>query len=198
MVPPHRARALSANACPSISASPTSIPAAVPAVARVLLDQGVALTDRRGPRRAGLDVTTWMMRLRGAEMGEAASVVSAYQLVRDALLAFQRQFADQAPGAVLDGRDIGTVVCPHADVKLFITASAEERARRRHREILNRGEMASYETILNDIRRRDERDMTRSNAPLKAAEDALALDTTHLDADQAFQAALELVRRKQT
>jgi len=171
------------------------------AVARVLLDQGVALTDRDAAALVAqeLDVTHLDdERLRGAEMGEAASVVSAYQPVRDALLAFQRQFADQAPGAVLDGRDIGTVVCPHADVKLFITASAEERARRRHREILNRGEMASYETILNDIRRRDERDMTRSNAPLKAAEDALALDTTHLDADQAFQAALELVRRKQT
>ena len=171
------------------------------AVARVLLDQGVALTDRDAAALVAqeLDVTHLDdERLGGAEMGEAASVVSAYQPVRDALLAFQRQFADQAPGAVLDGRDIGTVVCPHADVKLFITASAEERARRRHREILNRGEMASYETILNDIRRRDERDMTRSNAPLKAAEDALALDTTHLDADQAFQAALELVRRKQT
>ena len=170
-------------------------------MARVLLDQGVALTDRDAAALVAqeLDVTHLDdERLRGAEMGEAASVVSAYQPVRDALLAFQRQFADQAPGAVLDGRDIGTVVCPHADVKLFITASAEERARRRHREILNRGEMASYETILNDIRRRDERDMTRSNAPLKAAEDALALDTTHLDADQAFQAALELVRRKQT
>lgn len=171
------------------------------AVARVLLDQGVALTDRDAATLVAqeLDVTHLDdERLRGAEMGEAASVVSAYQPVRDALLAFQRQFADQAPGAVLDGRDIGTVVCPHADVKLFITASAEERARRRHREILNRGEMASYETILNDIRRRDERDMTRSNAPLKAAEDALTLDTTHLDADQAFQAALELVGRKQT
>ena len=108
-------------------------------------------------------------RLRGAAMGEAASVVSAYQPVRDALLAFQRQFAMQEPGAVLDGRDIGTVVCPDAQVKLFITAAPEERARRRHRELLSRGERPEYETILVDIRRRDERDMNRSTAPLKAA-----------------------------
>lgn len=171
------------------------------AVARVLLDRDVALTDRDAAARVAqeLDVTHLDdERLRGAQMGEAASVVSAYQPVRDALLAFQRQFAGQPPGAVLDGRDIGTVVCPHADVKLFITASAEERARRRHRELLSRGETTDYEIILNDIRRRDERDMTRSNAPLKAAGDALTLDTTHLDADQAFQAALGLVKRKQT
>ncbi len=171
------------------------------AVARVLLDRDVALTDRDAAARVAqeLDVTHLDdERLRGAQMGEAASVISAYQPVRDALLAFQRQFAGQAPGAVLDGRDIGTVVCPHADVKLFITASAEERARRRHRELLSRGETTDYEIILNDIRRRDERDMTRSNAPLKAADDALTLDTTHLDADEAFQAALELVKHKQT
>lgn len=171
------------------------------AVARVLLDRDVALTDRDAAARVAqeLDVTHLDdERLRGAQMGEAASVISAYQPVRDALLAFQRQFAGQPPGAVLDGRDIGTVVCPHADVKLFITASAEERARRRHRELLSRGETTDYEIILNDIRRRDERDMTRSNAPLKAADDALTLDTTHLDANQAFQAALELVKHKQT
>lgn len=171
------------------------------AVARVLLDRDVALTERDAAARVAqeLDVTHLDdERLRGAQMGEAASVISAYQPVRDALLAFQRQFAGQPPGAVLDGRDIGTVVCPHADVKLFITASAEERARRRHRELLSRGETTDYEIILNDIRRRDERDMTRSNAPLKAADDALTLDTTHLDADQAFQAALELVKHKQT
>ncbi|MCB5174073.1 MULTISPECIES: (d)CMP kinase [Microvirga] len=171
------------------------------AVARVLLDRGVALTDRDAAALVAreLDVTHLDdPRLRGAEMGEAASVVSAYQPVRDALLAFQRQFGDQEPGAVLDGRDIGTVVCPHADVKLFITASPEERAKRRHLELTKRGEAPPYETILDDIRRRDERDMNRSNAPLKAADDALTLDTTHLDADAVFQAALELVRGKQT
>ena len=129
-------------------------------------------------------------------MGEFASVISAYQPVRDALLAFQHQFAAQEKGAVLDGRDIGTVVCPHADVKLFITAAPEERARRRHLELQRRGEAADYETILSDIRRRDERDMNRSNAPLKAAEDAITLDTTELDAEAAFQAALAIVRTR--
>jgi cytidylate kinase len=169
------------------------------AVARVMLDRGLELTDRDAATQVArtLDVTHLDdPRLRGAAMGEAASVVSAYQPVRDALLAFQRQFADQPPGAVLDGRDIGTVVCPHADVKLFITAAPEERARRRHNEVLKRGETVEYETILADIRRRDERDMNRSTAPLKPADDALTLDTTHLDAEGAFQAALCLVQGK--
>jgi cytidylate kinase len=169
------------------------------AVARVLLDRGVALTDRDAAAHVAqtLDVSHLDdPRLRGATMGEAASVISAYQPVRDALLAFQRQFGSQGPGAVLDGRDIGTVVCPHADVKLFITAAPEERARRRHRELLSRGEETEYETILLDIRRRDERDMNRSTAPLKPADDAITLDTTHLDADAAFQAALDLVEGK--
>jgi cytidylate kinase len=167
------------------------------AVARALLDRSVPLTDQDAAARAAthLDVSHLEddSRLRGAEMGEAASVVSAYQPVRDALLAFQRQFGGQPQGAVLDGRDIGTVVLPHADVKLFITAAPEERARRRHLELINRGENATYEAILLDIRRRDERDMKRSTAPLKAADDALTLDTTNLDADAAFQEALRLV-----
>ena len=166
------------------------------AVARVLLDRGLALADQDAATHVAqtLDVTHLDdPRLRGAEMGEAASVISAYQPVRDALLAFQRGFAGQPPGAVLDGRDIGTVVCPHADVKLFITASPEERARRRHQEILGRGETVDYGTILADIRRRDERDMNRSTAPLKPAQDAVLLDTTHFDADAAFRAALDLV-----
>jgi CMP/dCMP kinase len=169
------------------------------AVARVLLDGGTALTDREAAALVAqqLDVTHLDdPRLRGAEMGEAASVISAYQPVRDALLAFQRQFGSQEPGAVLDGRDIGTVVRPDADVKLFITATPEERARRRHLELLKRGESTEYETILDDIRRRDERDMNRSTAPLKAAEDAVTLDTTHLDADAAFRAALILVESR--
>jgi len=166
------------------------------AVARVLLDRGLALADQDAATHVAqtLDVTHLDdPRLRGAEMGEAASVISAYQPVRDALLAFQRGFAGQPPGAVLDGRDIGTVVCPHADVKLFITASPEERARRRHQEILGRGETVDYGTILADIRRRDERDMNRSTAPLKPAQDAVLLDTTDFDADAAFRAALDLV-----
>jgi cytidylate kinase len=169
------------------------------AVARVMLDQDIALTDRDAAYEVALNLDVTHLddpRLRGAQMGEAASVVSAYQPVRDALLAFQRQFAGQPPGAVLDGRDIGTVVCPHADVKLFITATPEERARRRHLELLKRGEQTRYETILEDIRRRDERDMNRATAPLKPAADAITLDTTHLDAEAAFQAALGLVRAR--
>ena len=166
------------------------------AVARVLLDRGFALADREAAAHAALTLDVSHLddpRLRGAEMGEAASVISAYQPVRDALLAFQRGFAGQPPGAVLDGRDIGTVVCPHADVKLFITATPEERARRRHQEVLSRGETVDYDTILADIRRRDERDINRSTAPLKPAPDSLLLDTTHFDADAAFRAALDLV-----
>jgi cytidylate kinase len=171
------------------------------AVARVLLDRDVALTDEAAAHNVALNLDVTHLddpRLRGAEMGEAASVISGYQPVRDALLAFQRQFAAQPPGAVLDGRDIGTVVCPHADVKLFITAAPEERARRRHLELVKRGETTEYETILKDIRRRDERDMNRSTAPLKPAADAVTLDTTHLDADGAFQAALDLVQGRRT
>jgi cytidylate kinase len=171
------------------------------AVARVMLDRDLDLTDRDAAHQVALDLDVTHLddpRLRGAQMGEAASVISGYQPVRDALLAFQRQFADQPPGAVLDGRDIGTVVCPHANVKLFITAAPEERARRRHLELQRRGEETEYATILEDIRRRDERDMNRSTAPLKPASDALTLDTTHLDADAAFQAALDLVLAHRT
>lgn len=169
------------------------------AVARVMLDRELDLTDRDAAHQVALNLDVTHLddpRLRGAQMGEAASVISGYQPVRDALLAFQRQFAEQPRGAVLDGRDIGTVVCPGADVKLFITAAPEERARRRHLELQKRGEMVAYETILDDIRRRDERDMTRSTAPLKPAADALTLDTTDLDADAAFRTALDLVQAK--
>ncbi len=172
------------------------------AVARVLMDRDAPLADQDAATQVALSLDVSHLdddsRLRGAAMGEAASVVSAYQPVRDALLAFQRQFSMRQPGAVLDGRDIGTVVCPDADVKLFITAAPEERARRRHLELLRRGEQAEYETILADIRRRDERDMNRSTAPLKAAADAVTLDTTHLDADAAFQAALTIVAGKRS
>jgi cytidylate kinase len=169
------------------------------AVARTLLDAGIPLEDADAAARtaAALDIKVLDdPRLRGAQMGEAASVVSAFQPVRDALLAFQRQFAAQPTGAVLDGRDIGTVVCPLADIKLFITAAPEERARRRHLELLARNEVAEFTTILDDIRRRDERDTTRSTAPLKAADDAIILDTTTLDADAAFRSALDLVESR--
>jgi cytidylate kinase len=172
------------------------------AVARVLLDRNTPLTDRDAAAQAALNLDVSHLeddsRLRGAAMGEAASMVSAYQPVRDALLAFQRQFGTKVPGAVLDGRDIGTVVCPDAHVKLFITAAPAERARRRHLELIKRGEQTEYETILEDIRRRDERDMNRSTAPLKAAADAITLDTTRLDPDAAFQAAVRIVESKRS
>jgi cytidylate kinase len=169
------------------------------AVARSLLDAGNELTDKDAAARAAAALDLRVLdesRLRGAEMGDAASVISAYQPVRDELLEFQRAFAGQATGAVLDGRDIGTVVCPLADVKLFITAAPEERARRRHLELIERGETAEFTAILEDIRRRDERDATRSAAPLKAADDAIILDTTKLDADATFRTALELVESR--
>ena len=169
------------------------------AVARLLLDDRRPLTEPLAAEEAALHLDASRLqdpRLRGAEMGEAASLVSGYQPVRDALLAFQRDFAAQATGAVLDGRDIGTVVCPLAEVKLFVTATPEERARRRHLELLARGEVAEFRTILDDIHRRDERDSNRSTAPLKPAVDAVLLDTTSLDADAAFRAALDIVENR--
>jgi len=167
-------------------------------VALALIDQGLPLADAFAAARmaASLDIARLDdPRLKGREMGDAASVVSAHPPVRDALLDLQRRFAAQPGGAVLDGRDIGTVICPGADAKLFVTATPEERARRRHRELLARNEPAAFEVILADIRRRDERDITRSAAPLRPANDAVILDTTMLDAEAAFAAALEIVER---
>lgn len=131
--------------------------------------------------------------LRSEAAGAGASVVSSYPQVRQALLELQRRFAAEAPGAVLDGRDIGTVICPDADAKLFVIASAEERARRRALELEGRGEDVDAAAILADIRARDHRDMNRANAPLKAADDAVTLDTTDLDADAAFAAAVAII-----
>ena len=168
------------------------------AVAKALLDAGhspsnqaraVAAADAIDP--ASFDEIA----LKGHAVGEAASLVSAIPDVRAALLAFQRNFAGRPPGAVLDGRDIGTVICPNAEVKIFVTASPQVRARRRMLEIQGRGGRADEAEILADILRRDERDTTRAAAPLKQAADAHLLDTTSLDADAAFQAAVELVDR---
>lgn len=137
--------------------------------------------------------------LRGDDAAQAASKVAVIAGVRSALLDFQRAFAAQPPGgkgAVLDGRDIGTVVCPRAGAKLFITASVEKRAERRLKELQSRGVGAIHSAVLADMRERDERDSTRSAAPLKAATDAFVLDTSDLDADQAFAAALDYVKSK--
>jgi cytidylate kinase len=166
------------------------------AVARAMLDHGVSLDDAAEATAlaAGLDVAGLdEERLRGPEMGEAASVVAAIPAVRTALIALQRRFAEQPGGAVLDGRDIGTVICPEADIKIFVTASTEERAARRWRELTRRGDAIDYDTVLADIRRRDARDAGRANAPLLMAEDASLLDTTILDIEAAFQAAVTLV-----
>ncbi|WP_041922015.1 (d)CMP kinase [Hyphomicrobium denitrificans] len=132
--------------------------------------------------------------LRGPLAGDKASIIAKIPAVRAALLDYQRNFAkSSAEGAVLDGRDIGTVVCPEADIKIFVTASDEARAQRRYLEHQGRGENVAYEVVLEDLRRRDARDRDRSVAPLEAAGDALHLDTTTLDADAAFAAVLALI-----
>jgi cytidylate kinase len=131
--------------------------------------------------------------LRKPGLGEAASLVAKHPEVRKELLAYQRSFARAKSGAVLDGRDIGTVICPDADVKLFVTATPEERARRRHLELEQAGIDVSEAEVLCDIRRRDERDKHRAAAPLRKAPDAHLLDTTNLDIDAAFKAAIDLI-----
>lgn len=166
------------------------------ATARALLDAGERLDDVAAAVAAarGLALTEFDAgRLRGREMGEAASVVAAIPAVRDALAAAQRSFALRPEGAVLDGRDTGTVICPEADVKIFVTASPGTRAQRRALELAGRGEPADYAAILEDIRIRDDRDRSRAVAPLRAAADAHELDTTAMDADAAFRAALVFV-----
>lgn len=168
------------------------------AVAFAVLEAGQSLDDTKAAARAAETLDADGLtdpRLRDRAMGEAASRISAVPEVRSALLAWQRRFAADPAGAVLDGRDIGTVVCPAASVKLFITASSEERARRRHKELAGRGEAATLEGILADIEARDARDSLRSTAPLRMADDAVRLDTTELDAAAAFDEARAIVER---
>jgi cytidylate kinase len=131
--------------------------------------------------------------VRSGAAGEAASQVAAHPAVRDSLLRLQREFAAQPGGAVLDGRDIGTVICPHATAKLFVTASPEVRAHRRFTQLKNQGEDIDYEAVLNDIRRRDARDSGRAAAPLVMADDAVLLDTTEMDISQTADAARRMV-----
>ena len=136
--------------------------------------------------------------LRDEAVGEMASVAAASSRVRAALLDFQRRFATRPPegkaGAVLDGRDIGTVVCPDALVKLYVTANAEVRAQRRHKELIERGEESIYARVLRDLEQRDRRDSSRSVAPLKPADDAVVLETSDMDAEAAFDRAMDIVR----
>jgi len=131
--------------------------------------------------------------LKGPAVGEAASVVSAIPEVRAALIAFQRDFAARPPGAVLDGRDIGTVICPDADVKIFVTATPEVRAARRAAEYRAAGRQIDDATVLADILKRDERDSGRAAAPLRQAPDAHLLDTTNMDISSAIRAAIDIV-----
>lgn len=134
--------------------------------------------------------------LRSDATGDAASVVAAMPEVRAALLAYQRAFAERPPGAVLDGRDIGTVICPEADVKIFVTASSEIRARRRFLELQGRGDAPSYEIVRALIESRDARDAGRGASPLRMAEDACLLETSDKDIEAAFEAALRVIERK--
>ncbi|MGE0715317.1 MAG: (d)CMP kinase [Alphaproteobacteria bacterium] len=163
------------------------------AVARRLLDAGQAPDDAAAALAAAAALTPEELsdpRLRDEAVGQATSVVAAIPAVRGALLDFQRRFARRAGGAVLDGRDIGTVVCPDATIKIFLTAAPEERARRRAKELRDRGTAVIDAAVLQDIRERDARDSGRSTAPLVPAADAFVIDTSALDADAAFAAAL--------
>lgn len=162
----------------------------------LMLDRGHALDDAKAAEAIAQSLDLSKLdrdALRSDAVGEAASRIAAMPGVRSALLKMQQDFARQPEGAVLDGRDTGTVIAPQAEVKLFVTASPEERARRRHIELAARREPTEYCEVISDIKRRDERDSERSIAPLKPAPDAVLLDTTHLDIEAAFRAALSIV-----
>jgi cytidylate kinase len=166
------------------------------ATAKALLDAGKPLDDEGIAEAtalhldlAGLDRSV----LSRHEVGEAASKVAVMPAVRRALVTAQRAFSLREPGTVLDGRDIGTVVCPQAPVKFYVTASPEIRARRRYDEIVAGGGTADYEAIFADVKKRDERDMGRSDSPLKPAEDAHLLDTSEMSIEAAFQAAKAII-----
>jgi cytidylate kinase len=172
-------------------------------VGRIMCDRGFPLdnVEIAATIAENLDLTDLdPERLRTRDTGEAASVVAAHGPVRKALLDLQRTFAGQSGGAVLDGRDIGTVIAPDADAKLFVTASPVERARRRFRELAGRGEIADteagYGDVLADIVKRDARDSGRADAPLAVAADAVTLDTTELGIEEAYLAALAIVEAK--
>jgi len=166
------------------------------AVAKAMLDAGyppddakhaIEIASRLDPKKYEENT------LKLQPITEAASVVATIPQVRQALMNYQREFATRPPGAVLDGRDIGTVIAPGADVKLFVVASPEVRAARRLIELRARGETADEREVLADLLRRDERDSRRTTAPLKAAPDAHLLDTTHLGIDAAFRAAVDII-----
>lgn len=166
------------------------------ATAKALLDRGLPLDDEavaadvaRNLDLTGLDRTV----LSAHGIGEAASKIAVMPGVRRALVEAQREFAAREPGTVLDGRDIGTVVCPDATVKLYVTASADVRARRRYDEIIAHGGTAAYDAVFEDVRRRDARDMGRADSPLRPAENAHLLDTSEMSIEAAFSAAKSII-----
>ncbi|WP_105438855.1 (d)CMP kinase [Neorhizobium sp. T25_13] len=166
------------------------------ATAKALLDAGLPLDDEeiagkmaREVELAGLDRDI----LSAHAIGEAASKIAVMPSVRRALVEAQRAFSLRQPGTVLDGRDIGTVVCPDAPVKLYVTASADVRARRRYDEIVGKGGEADYGAIFADVKKRDERDMGRADSPLKPADDAHLLDTSEMSIEAAFRAAKTII-----
>ncbi|HJU32483.1 MAG TPA: (d)CMP kinase [Hyphomicrobiaceae bacterium] len=169
------------------------------AVARDVRRQGGALDDAEAAVKAARELDPGTLddpALRGRGAGEAASIVARVAEVRAALRDLQRRFALQPPGAVLDGRDIGTVVCPDADIKIYVTAAPDVRARRRFLELEGRGETATFEEILADIHRRDERDAAREASPMRPAPDAFLLDTSNLDIEAAFDTAVGVILGK--
>ena len=170
------------------------------ATALLVLDQAGDASDPATAEAAARQVDMRMLsdsRLRGPAVSAAASIVAAIPAVRSILLGLQRQFAAHPPapakGAVLDGRDIGSVVCPSADAKIFLTANPETRARRRLAELRQQGATAIYENVLQDMKERDARDSERPTAPLVAAPDAIVIETTTLDADAVFERACDLI-----
>ena len=171
------------------------------AVAKAVLDRGHSPDDAKEAIAAAIALDPAKFddqALKAQKITEAASVVAAIPEVRLALMNYQRSFATKPPGAVLDGRDIGTVIAPGADVKLFVVATPEVRAKRRTLELRARGEPVDESEVLADLLRRDERDSRRTAAPLKAAPDAHLLDTTHLGIDAAFRAAVDIIEAVRT
>lgn len=166
------------------------------AVAKALLDKAFPLNDEAIAADVALNLNLHDMDkavLSAHTIGEAASKVAVMPAVRRALVEAQRSFANALPSSVLDGRDIGTVVCPQAQIKLFVTASPEVRAQRRFDEIIAKGGTADFDDILADLKKRDERDMNRTDSPLKPAEDAHLLDTSKMSIEAAFLAAKKLI-----
>ena len=166
------------------------------AVARDMIAAGIALDDEQAAAATAGNIDPDSLEdpgLRTPEIGEAASLVAKLKPVRAALVNYQREFAERPGGAVIEGRDIGTVVCPGADVKIFVEASTKVRAERRHKELLEAGHEITYEKIHAQIAARDELDRSRAISPLVPAEDALLLDTSDLGIEAAFKTALELI-----